>query len=579
MLLIAFLDNINLMEGLHQFSSKNTTSVDLDVLAEQTSELFDNVYKAIFTVVINSIILVSVLWHSIEHDILIIWISTILCVSLLRGILTYQYKKTSPSNELIQPWTQRFIVGSIVSAVIWGVASIVLFPPDDLARQVFLAFVLGGMAAGAITSLSAIKPVIYIYLAVTLIPLIVRFVYSGTELNIAMGSMLSIYLVVLIQSANQSYSKNLQNINMRIDNIKQQRSLEQSEHRYETLLATATDAFFLHDLNGKFVDVNHQACRSLGYTRDELLSMSVSDIESNISTDDVHHIWSKLKENENIRLNGTHTRKDGTFFPVEVSLGSIHIDNEPFISVLARDVTERERIDKMKNEFISTVSHELRTPLTSIRGSIGLLVGGACGELPAKAKEITTIAANNTDRLLLLINDILDIQKIESGELIMKFENINILPFLRQSVEDNIAYAEQYGVTFSLQAVESNLYVNADKDRLMQVMANLLSNAAKFSHKNGIVEISASLHNEKRIKISITDHGEGIPKEFYSKIFGKFSQSDSSDTRQKGGSGLGLNISKAIIEKHGGTIGFESDTNKGTTFYFELPVSTVKNVQ
>lgn len=561
------------MKGLNAFSLINITSVDMDVLAEQTSQIYDNVYKAIFAIVVNSLILVSVLWQSVEQNILIIWLSSILIISLVRAFLTHQYKKESPSNDDAHIWAQRIISASIASAIIWGTASIILFPADDLARQVFLAFVLGGMAAGAITSLSYIKSIIYIYLGVTLVPLIVRFFYGGTELHIAMGSMLSIYLIVLIQSANQSYNKNLQNINMRIDNIKQQRSLDQSEHRYETLLATATDAFFLHDLKGNFVDVNNQACSSLGYTRDELLTMSVSDIETNISTNDIDQVWNKLKDSETFRVNGTHTRKDGSSFPVEVSLGSIHIDNQSYISVLARDITERHRIDKMKNEFISTVSHELRTPLTSIRGSIGLLIGGACGELPPKAQEITTIAANNTDRLLLLINDILDIQKIESGELEMKFEDINLLAVLSQSIKENNAYANQYDVTFSLQNIEPDMYVHADKSRLMQVMANLLSNAAKFSYKKGIVEITASLSDKERIRISITDHGEGIPKEFYSKIFGKFSQSDSSDTRQKGGTGLGLNISKAIIEKHGGTIGFDSAPNKGTTFYFELPAS------
>ena len=554
---------------------KDNTAHKLAILAEQVSQISTSINKAVFATAINSIILTFVLWSVIEHNILIIWLLSILFVSLLRFSVAYRFKKASPDQVNIHLWNQRFLTGSIFASVIWASSIVWLFPENDLGRQVFLAFVIGGMAAGAITSLSFIKIAIYSYLTITLIPLLLRFFFSGAELSFEMGIMLLLYYVMLLQSAKQSYEKNLQNIKMRIDNIRQQRSLNESEHRYETLLKTATDAFFLHDLSGRFVDVNYQACRSLGYTRDELLSMSVTDVETNISTDDIQQVWNELKESENIRLNGTHKRKDGSSFPVEASLGSIHIDNESFITVLARDVTERERIDKMKNEFISTVSHEIRTPLTSIRGSIGLINGGACGDISPKVQEIITIASNNTDRLLLLINDILDIQKIESGELEMKFEDMDILPILNQSIEDNIAYAKQYGVTFVLQPIKSDLYIHADKDRLMQVMANLLSNASKFSHENGVVEISASLQDKDKIKISITDHGQGIPKEFHSKIFGKFSQSDSSDTRQKGGTGLGLNITKAIIEKHGGTIGFNSDADEGTTFYFELPISSM----
>lgn len=551
----------------------NQGAYEHTVLAEQVSQIYASSINGIIATIINSLILVAVLWPVISHNTLLLWLVLMLFISIVRGINIYRYNKALASFDEAHTWRQQFLVGVIFTSIVWGGSSIFLFPTEDLARQVFLAFVIGGMAAGAITSLSYIKIAVYIYLFFTLIPIAVRFFISGTELSLAMGSMITIALIVFLQSAKQSYAKNTQNINMRIDNIKQQRSLEQSEHRYETLLATATDAFFLHDLSGRFVDVNYQACRSLGYTRDELLSMSVTDIESNISTDDIHHIWDDLTESENIRLNGTHKRKDGSSFPVEVSLGPIQVDNESFISVLARDVTERERIDKMKNEFISTVSHELRTPLTSIQGSIGLINGGACGEIPPKAQEIITIAANNTSRLLLLINDILDIQKIESGVLEMKFEDMDIVPILKQSLEDNIAYAKKYGVTFVLQPIEADLYIHADKHRLMQVMANLLSNAAKFSYENGIVEISASLQDKDKIKISINNHGQGIPKEFHSKIFGKFSQVDSSDTREKGGTGLGLNITKTIIEKHGGTIGFNSDSDEGTTFYFELPVS------
>jgi len=224
----------------------------------------------------------------------------------------------------------------------------------------------------------------------------------------------------------------------------------------------------------------------------------------------------------------------------------------------------------MKNEFISPVSNELRTPLTSIRGSLGLLTGGAVGELSPQASEMLKIASNNTERLLMLINDILDIQKIESGVISFKFKSIELTPFLEQAINQNAAYGMQFDITFVLNQTVDNTFVYADHDRLMQVMSNLMSNAAKFSPPGSNVEISTALHDDT-IRISITDHGPGIPEEFKPKLFEKFTQSDSSDTRHTEGTGLGLSITKVITERHGGLIGFISQQGVGSTFYIDLP--------
>ena len=268
-------------------------------------------------------------------------------------------------------------------------------------------------------------------------------------------------------------------------------------------------------------------------------------------------------------VEGLH--KNGKKFPIDLAVSEIEVNGQKLYTGLVRDITERKAMDKMKNEFISTVSHELRTPLTSIRGSLGLITGGAVGTLPEQANEMLKIASNNTERLLLLINDILDIQKIESGEMAFKFRNLDLMPFIEQAIIENEAYGLQHGVKFIIGQSLENIRVYADKDRLMQVMANLLSNAAKFSPINGTVEISVAHHQFDTIRISVTDNGPGIPEEFRPKLYDKFTQSDSSDTRQKGGTGLGLSISKVIIEKHGGRINYVSSEGLGTTFYVELP--------
>ncbi len=237
---------------------------------------------------------------------------------------------------------------------------------------------------------------------------------------------------------------------------------------------------------------------------------------------------------------------------------------------LGNDVTELKRIDRMKSEFVSTVSHELRTPLTSIRGSLGLVWGGVAGELPEKAKELVGIAKSNCERLIRLINDILDSEKIESGKMRFELQALELEPLMAQALTAIEGFAAQHHVRTVLLETQAPVRVSADSDRLIQVVTNLLSNAIKFSPPEGVVQV-ALRRRPGWVRVEISDRGPGIPEEFRKRIFQKFTQADSSDTRQKGGTGLGLNISKAIIERMGGSIGFTTESQVGTTFFFELP--------
>ena len=241
------------------------------------------------------------------------------------------------------------------------------------------------------------------------------------------------------------------------------------------------------------------------------------------------------------------------------------------IYAVARDVQQQKQVEQMKNDFISVVSHELRTPLTSIRGALGLLAGGVAGELPERARTLLDIAANNSARLGRLINDILDIEKIESGKMGFRFSPVELMPLLEQAVESHRVYAQAYEVEARIVAGAAGVRIWADADRFQQVVINLMSNACKFSPRGGVVEIAAARGDGGRVRISVTDHGKGIPPQFQEHIFEKFAQADASSTRQKGGTGLGLSISKAIVERHGGRIWFASEPGVATTFAFELP--------
>jgi signal transduction histidine kinase len=259
-----------------------------------------------------------------------------------------------------------------------------------------------------------------------------------------------------------------------------------------------------------------------------------------------------------------------------ISGEALELDGRPHYLLVTEDVSERKRVDRLKNEFIATVSHEIRTPLTSISGSLSLLTGGVAGEMPESAQRLLSIAEANSDRLVRLVNDILDLEKIESGEMVFRNQMIELNAVAEQALTIDQAYGDQYGVRFKLTHQEPGAMVNADRDRLDQVFANLLSNAAKFSPRDGDVEVAVSRHNGM-IRTAVTDHGPGIPEEFRDRIFEKFTQADSSDARRIKGTGFGLSIVKKIVEQMDGVVGCEPNTSEGTTIYFDLPDSRARD--
>jgi len=236
-----------------------------------------------------------------------------------------------------------------------------------------------------------------------------------------------------------------------------------------------------------------------------------------------------------------------------------------------RDISEREKLGRMKDEFISVVSHELRTPLTSIHGALKLLLGGVGGDLRKDVRDLLDLALNNSNRLALLVDDILDLEKIESGQMVFDNKAIELSGIIRQSIEANRPYGEKYHITYQVGALISDVEVMVDPDRLMQVMGNLLSNAAKFSPAGESVMVRM-IRMDGDVRVQIEDRGPGIPEDEGSQVFQKFYQADASDAREKGGTGLGLSICQSIVERLNGRIGFLPNENQGTVFYFDLPI-------
>jgi signal transduction histidine kinase len=240
------------------------------------------------------------------------------------------------------------------------------------------------------------------------------------------------------------------------------------------------------------------------------------------------------------------------------------------ITGFINDVSLRNEVDTMKNEFISTVSHELRTPMTAIGGSLKLILSGKLGKFDGKVSELLVIAERNCGRLLRLVNDILDIEKIEKGQIDFKLEVYELDKLISEVLMHNKLYAEKFDIRLVFTSLE-NIRVKVDPDRMLQVLTNLISNAIKFSKSHTEVKIIMQ-RIKNRVRVSVVDEGRGISDKFKERIFQKFAQADSSNTREKEGTGLGLSISKAIMEKLGGNLHFISNTDKGAVFFFELPI-------
>jgi PAS domain S-box-containing protein len=348
-----------------------------------------------------------------------------------------------------------------------------------------------------------------------------------------------------------------------------------AEQMFRLAVEALPSGMILTNRTGTIVMLNSEVERLFGYGRSELIGQSVDIlVPTGFRAQHVHRRADFLLHPASRRMGSGRDlfarRKDGTALPVEVALNPIATREGVLVLCAIADISERKRADNRKDEFVSTVSHELRTPLTSLAGSLGLLAGSAAGKLPDTAMRLLTIAHKNSQRLVRLINDILDIEKLESGEVDFAIKRVAVVPLVEQAIEASRAYGEGLGVTVRIDAASTAAEVRADPDRLVQVVTNLLSNANKFSPSGGEVVVSFD-ELADRVRIAVRDHGPGIPPEFKARVYEKFAQARAPEARQKGGTGLGLSIVKGIVTRLGGSTGFDDAPGGGTIFHVELP--------
>jgi PAS domain S-box-containing protein len=373
--------------------------------------------------------------------------------------------------------------------------------------------------------------------------------------GLVLCSLLGIFLLVLTGRS------------ARIEHLITQRTKELS-----SILDNAVESIVIVDQQGLIERVNKETSLLFGYSIADLLRQPISKLLACLPQHKNHLLLQPLTV-ELLNLWVGHTvevtglSKEGQQIPLELGLSRVEIADKHLYTLMLHDLRERKKVDRMKSDFISTVSHELRTPLTSINGSLGLLAGGVVGPLPPQAQQLVYIAKSNTDRLTRLVNDILDIEKLEFGQLKLQPAEVEVVELLQEAKLQNQAYADKYAVRLDLltPADHKAVYLYQDKFRLLQILSNLISNAIKFSPSHSVVKLSYQLQDEQLV-ILVQDQGPGIAESFRSKIFQKFAQADNSDSRSSQGSGLGLNISKTLVEMMQGSIDFESELGKGTCF-------------
>ncbi len=564
------------------------------VLADRVEQLYGQMWLGILATFAIGGVATFEFWDERLRDLVLFWWGLVLLISAASAGLLWSYRHSADRAANAAQWLRWLGIAALAMGANWGFAGAVFFPSHTDEQQVFLAFLLAGMMSGGIPIYAASWPIFALYAAGIVAPFTYVLATFGNRLFVELALLVPMFYLVNVAVAwrltqvfhsgyrlrhaygrlTEDYSVLNQRLQRQLVELEEaRRQVEASGRKLALFAERAPIAVFELDPSGVVTQANHAAELLFGYAASELIGASSKRLVRPEFHAEFDREWAKLSASRQpvAGVKVRNPRRDGIDLICEWTVTPLVNAEGGLISVIAqgRDITAQLEAERMKKEFTSTLSHELRTPLTSIIGSLQLINSGVLGEAPKDIGELTAVAERNGQRLLDLINDLLDIEKIESGKLTLVSQALRLDELVREAIVLNKGFADRFKVRFEARGELPSWEVHADHKRLLQVMTNLLSNAAKFSPEGGIVEITVE-ERDARLRIGVHDRGPGIPEAFRAKIFGRFTQADSTATRQKGGTGLGLAICKRLIELMHGSVGFEDRAGGGTTFWFEL---------
>lgn len=570
--------------------------------AEQIRLLFTNLPLGLVAGFFNAAIMVYVQHDFVADTVLVTWFGLIALLTAVRFALLFGYRRADPPAVAARPWGLAYAIGVALTGAVWGSAGVLLFP-DDLARQMFTVFLLAGMTAGGVVTFYAHMWVAYLFIVPTLVPLIVRLLTDPHHITMAMGVMAVLFFGLMLATARRMHLVTFASLRLRFENgdlveslasekrefltlneelrreigerIRIEQGLRDSEGRIRAIVDNVLDGIITMDEHGRLQSFNPAAGKIFQCAPDEMIGRHFREL---LAADDREAYESLLREQNaepgarmlGFGLEATGLRQGGQPFPMELGVSSVALAGRRMFIAIVRDITERKQVERMKSRFAAAVSHELRTPLTSIMGSLGLLSEGVAGELSERGRSLLGIARTNVERLARLVADILDFDEIQSGRVLLHLKALDLVALVEQAVESQRVAASGRTLDLVYAPAVRVATVRADRERLLHVLDHLLSNAIKFSPPKAPVSVSLEVR-DGQARVTVRDLGPGVPEEFRSRVFDSFAQADYADANHPGGTGIGLTIARAIVELHGGRIGFDSTPGAGASFWFELP--------
>ena len=566
------------------------------VLADRVEQLYSQLPIAIGATILAGALATWELQGRWLTELVFYWGAIVFAYTGAATSLLIAYRRSSDKIGKAQQWLRFLGISALANGASWGLAGAVFFRSLTEEQQVFLAFLFAGISSIGIPVYAASWPIFAIYAAGILFPFTYVLATIGSRLFLDIAVLVPVLYLVYVGIAyrldqvfssgyrlRHAYGKLTEDYTALNQRLEQQlleleearRQVEASGRKLALFAERSPIAVFEFDPEGRVLNMNPAAETLFGFSSREMVGRQGTEVMfASDAKEGVLGRWRALIRSREpvFGLRLTNTRRDSAEIICEWSLTPLVNPENRVISVIVqgRDITQQLEAERMKQEFTSTLSHELRTPLTSIIGSLQLINSGVLGDVDKDVLELTTIAERNGQRLLDLINDILDVEKIESGKLTLFPEALLLGELIAESLALNRGFADRFKVRLATAGELPGVSVNADRKRLLQVMTNLLSNAAKFSPEGATVEVTME-SAAGNVRVGVNDSGPGIPESFRGRIFGRFAQADMSHTRQKGGTGLGLAICKRLLELMGGKIGFSDRPGGGTIFWFELP--------